>query len=362
MKYFSVPADFKKETIDKYKKLNDSYEGSSIFETFGNIKFENPFGSGRLKDTLPDVNMDRLKEYIEYSKDNGIGFNYTMNASTLKNKELTKDGIVEIKEFLKKLYGIGVRDITASLPSLIEIIKSTNDNFKIKTSTISGVNTPNKAVAYKNMGVDRIVTDEGINRNFRTLKDIVNAFGENVELLVNVVCYNNCIYRQFHYNYYCFESVENSSYFDYFINRCCQRMLNDPSIFIKNSWIRPEDIKHYYNIGIKYFKIQGRDLILRADPYKTLEYYFKESYNGDLWELIMMFDKKYIPTVRIDNKKLDGFIDPFVKIENFCKNSCANCQYCNKYIEKAIDTKDLAVYKDYINSEKYDKFSKEIKE
>ena len=41
MKYFGVPADFKKETIEKYDKLNKEYSASRVIETYGNITLEN---------------------------------------------------------------------------------------------------------------------------------------------------------------------------------------------------------------------------------------------------------------------------------------------------------------------------------
>jgi predicted nucleic-acid-binding Zn-ribbon protein len=356
-----MPADFKKSTIDGYKKLNEVYSESNILETYGNLTVQNKYNSGRRNSLLPQISLSELKKYIKYSKENGIKFTYTLNAPVLQNIEITKKGIYEIKEFLKKLYDIGVLEITASLPPLIEIIKSTNEKFKVKCSAIGGINTANKALSYKKLGVDKIVIDEGINRKFEILKDIIKAYGEEIELMVNVICYNGCVYRQFHYNSYCFESAVAYPEYKYYNIRCNQRMLNDPSIYIKNSWIRPEDIKHYYDIGIKYFKLQGRDMIMDANPCKAVEYYFKESFNGNLWELIMLFVSGNPSIVNIDNKKLDDFIKPFLQNKNFCTNSCNECHYCEGYVNKAIDRGNLDVFKNFINSDYIDKFSVEIK-
>ena len=65
---------------------------------------------------------------------------------------------------------MGIDSITVSLPSLVEIVKTLNPEIKIKVSAISTINTPNKALDYKMMGVDRIVVEEAINRDFETLK------------------------------------------------------------------------------------------------------------------------------------------------------------------------------------------------
>ncbi len=360
MKYYSLPADFKTETIDQYADLNSRYNESRVQETYGNITLGNVYGSGRSADTLPQLNHERLRHYVKYSMDHGIKFDYTLNAPSLKNMEITSDGLLKIKEFLKILCDLGIDSMTVSLPSLIEIIKTLNPEIKVKVSAISSVNTPNKALAYKKMGVDRIVAEEAVNRDFKTLKNIVEVFGDKVEVITNVVCYKNCVYRPFHYNSYIFDSVEYGSNYKYYITRCSQRMLNDPSIFLKNSWIRPEDICEYEKIGINHFKIQGRDVIQTADPAKAVEYYFKEDFDGNLWELIMLFDKNFIPSVTIDNKKLGGFIRPFIDIDNFCKNRCDQCKYCDGFVDKAMDVSRAGKFKDYVNSARYDKFSKDL--
>jgi hypothetical protein len=82
-----MPTDFKKETIDAYDKLNQSYENAKIFEIYGNMTIGNQIGSGRAFNQLPDADLLDLKLFIEYSKKKNIGFNYTINATTMRNRE-----------------------------------------------------------------------------------------------------------------------------------------------------------------------------------------------------------------------------------------------------------------------------------
>ena len=77
MKHFTMPADFKKETIDGYVRLGEQYEGCRVFDTYGNITVDNCFGSGRNVDKLPKVNLEQLHEYVQYSKRKDIDFSYT---------------------------------------------------------------------------------------------------------------------------------------------------------------------------------------------------------------------------------------------------------------------------------------------
>lgn len=342
MRYYSVPADFKKKTIDRYAELNNQYKNSKVLDTYGNITLGSYLGSGRLARQTPRVDIYDLEDYINYSKERNIDFNYTLNASHLHNKEFTEQGVSEIKKFLGKLYQIGVRSLTVSLPSLLELIRSTEYDFRIRSSVICRIDNPNRAAAYKKMGVEKIVLEESINRDFAALKNIREVFGEQVEIIVNQICDKNCMYRFFHYNMMAgdaFGTVNNTS-INYFEHRCVLQQLKSIDNLLKLCWVRPEDIKYYTEIGIHYFKLQGRHTYLQGgDPVKTVVCYFEEHYDGNLMDLLTMFANLTSFKVYVDNKKLEGFIKPFVEKENFCKNMCNKCRYCESYARKCIDYK-----------------------
>lgn len=344
MKYYSVPADFKQETIDQYEKLNNAYEDSRVIETYGNITAAagTMFESGRSVDMLPQVDFSLLSEFVSYSKQKNIDFNYTINAPHMHNKEFTREGVLQLMSFLGKLYNAGVSSLTIALPSLMEIVKRMKYNFEIKASVICQITNPFRAMGYKKLGVERLVVDESVNRDFKTLKKIRNAFGDKLEVIVNSICHKNCIYRMFHYNQIATDSVRvpDKASSNYYNHRCVLRRYENAVNLLKLSWIRPEDIKYYSAIGIRYFKIQGRNHVLKGDAVKALEYYFKESYDGDLLELLNLFNPTGSFKVSIDNKSLDGFIDPYYREENFCESDCDNCNYCESIARKCIDFKE----------------------
>lgn len=266
MKYFNIPADFKMETIDKYDELNQQYSDSKVIETYGQITLGNRIGSGRAYDLIPKLDITGLQKYIDYSAQKNIGFNYTMNTTCMGNKEFTKQGINEILGFLDELYAAGVRSLTVTLPSMIEIIRLKNYDFEIKASTVCQIINANKALAYKNLGVDKIVIDESINRDFEMLKRIRNAFGEKVEVITNVICHKNCIYEMFHHNQTSHDDGIRSgdSSATYYSHRCMMKRSENFANIMKLAWIRPEDLKYYTGIGINYFKLQGRQAILKG--------------------------------------------------------------------------------------------------
>jgi len=345
MKFFSMPADFKKETIDKYSQLNRAYasEGSRIIETYGNITVGNLFESSRPLATIPGVSLVDLRDYIEYSKQKGIDFNYTLNAINMQNREFSRKGILEIVEFLGQLYETGIRSLTIAMPTLIEIVQASKYDFKIKASTLCQVTNTTKAMAYKRKGVDKVVVDESINKNFHTLKRIRDGFGSNVEIIVNAICHKNCIYRISHYNEMAADSIagngSNEISLSYYPHRCLMQRYETVSDLLKLTWVRPEDLHYYTKIGIHHFKLQGRQAVVKGDPIRAVEAYFKESYHGDLIELLDMFDPTSSFRVFIDNKKLDGFTKPFFEKENFCKHDCIHCSYCDNFAKERIDCK-----------------------
>ncbi|MCL6589468.1 MAG: U32 family peptidase [Firmicutes bacterium] len=345
MKYFIMPADFKTETLDKYDELNKNYNDSKVIETYGQISLGTFFESGRNILEVPKVDFDRLKSYVEYSRKKGIDFNYTFNASYMNNKEFSKEGIANITSFLTRLYEIGIDSLTIALPSVIELVGSLKLRFKIKASTICQINNASKAMYYKNMGVERIVVDESVHRDFETLKRIREAFGSKVEVIANTICHKHCIYRMFHYNEEAGDSfkVVNEASATYFINRCVMRKFDSLGNLLKISWIRPEDIKFYTGIGINYFKIQGRQFMEHGrDPVKAVKHYMEESYDGSFFELLDLFlnpDGNTHP--RIENKLLDGFINVFVENPGFCKNDCGNCGYCDNFAKRFATDKVL---------------------
>lgn len=366
MKYFNIPADFKTETIDRYDELAQKYTDSKVVETYGQITLGNRIGSGRAYDLIPKIDINELERYIAYSKKKNIGFNYTLNTTCMGNKEFSKEGVREIIEFLDELHEAGVRSLTVTLPSMIEIIRLRNYDFEIKASTVCQIINANKAMSYKKMGVDKIVIDESINRDFEALKHIRNAFGEKVEVITNVICHKNCIYEMFHHNQTSHDAGINSdeSSATYYSHRCMMKRCESPENIMKLAWIRPEDLKYYTEIGINYFKLQGRQAVIKGDPVKATKCYFDEAYDGNLMELLDMFSPTNSFMVFINNKELDGFIKPFYENPGFCKNDCTICNYCNSFAKKHISMENVQEVFNMANDffGKYDHFINIVKE
>lgn len=337
MKYFNIPADFKTATVDAYERLNDTYHDSKVIETYGQITVNNAYGSGRPSDLIPKIDLNALEKYVNYSRKKGIDFNYTLNAICLSNKEFTEEGMTEFALFLKTIYEMGISSITVAIPSLIEHVKKSKYPFTIKASVLCEIVNANKAVSYQQLGADKVVLYEPINREFDNLKNIRKAFGPNTEVIVNVICHKNCIYRPFHQNQCSHDLDTDTPSVTYYAHKCMEKRVEEVGNLLRLAWIRPEDIKHYTRIGIEYFKLQGRHTAFNGDPARAVECYMKEEFDGNLMDLLDLFAPTNSFNVHLDNKSLDGFIKPFLENPQFCKESCGTCSYCDNFVKKALD-------------------------
>lgn len=183
-----------------------------------------------------------------------------------------------------------------------------------------------------------MVVDETINREFDTLLRICDVFGENVQVIVNSICHQDCQFRMFHYNQISGDSVSafNEVSGAYYPMRCGMRMYEDLSSCFKTTWVRPEDLHYYREVGVQSFKLQGRAWVLTGDPIRAVESYFKEHYDGDLKHLLWLFAPNDQFRLNLDNRLLDGFLKPFFDQPGFCHRDCSVCDYCEQWARKCF--------------------------
>jgi len=360
MYYFCVPCDFKLETLDMIRQINEKAEKFVVYEVYGQITEGEFTGSGRMTSILPSTDIKDLETYLCYCKKENISFNYVFNPSCMGNIEFNKDGIEKIKSFILSLHELGVNSITVALPSIMELIRSLDLNIEIKASAICEINSVNKAAFYKNIS-DRIVLDPDITRKFDIIENICDTFGSEVEIIVNNVCIRNCAYKMFHYNHeaHCNKNT-NQNEMNYYFHRCAMQKARDINNMLKINWIRPEDLHYYYDKGIKYFKLQGRHNTNGDNLLRTLKYYFNENYDGDLLELITLFAPYNSFQIKMDNKKLDGYIDGFYSNHNLCSEVCQKCNYCSEFLSKSINVQESILINNKATNfyQKYDQYLK----
>ena len=344
----------------------DGVKGTSVDSLFGKLPFD-VVGGARPGFVLPQINRKYVEQYIKACHERRLEFSYLLNAPCLGNLQYSKKGYGRIIDLIEWIDQSGADAVTVGIPYLINLVRKRFPRLKVKVSTTARVNTVRKALQYEDMGVEEIIIDEHINREFKTLEAIQKAVTCNLELIVNNICLWQCPYNYEHVNHDGHASREGEEddycYLQYPGYLCLYRKLTDPVELLKSPWIRPEDIPHYEHIGYQHFKIterfkktslllehvkayenrryDGNLLDLFTLPRKGaftpvhLEYFIKPEHVNimKISELEKVFDLEVRELVQIDNRKLNGFIEHFKKYD--CNlASCSDCRYCETVFEQ----------------------------
>lgn len=348
--------------------------GHHVHEVYCSLRM-GAIGSARPAACLPDSTKEQAIRHIELAHSLGMEFNYILNAPCLGNYEYSAEGRRRLYDTLAWINDAGCDTVTIAIPYLIEIVKRQFPNLKVKVSEIANVSTAQRASFFANMGIDAITIEIVCNRNFKTLESIKKVLGENIEIevVVNAGCLFQCPYHDYHNNIVCHSSQDHNSlqgfYLDYCMMRCIPRKLLFPEEIIKACWIRPEDLHHYEAIGIERFKISNRvgPLSLGA---KCLEAYTRrscedlaellsplsleiekprssrlEGFSESAWNQMVKVWAIESPSLTIDNRQLDGFIEHFKAGK--CYGQCeAGCDYCRQVAARAvkIDQREVKAY------------------
>ena len=343
-------------------------EGTSVSGLYGQI-WGDPLGGGRMALFIPKVGKEEAFSFIAEARRRGLEFNYLVNASCFDNLEFTKEGYEKIAEHLNWISSTGVDTVTVTLPFLLQMAKRYFPHLKVCVSSFARVQNVHLARYWEEMGADKIILPESIARDFDTLAVIRKAVSCELELIANHCCLFYCPLDLHHRNMVSHGSQEGHPCGGFAADYCklaCQlRKLKRPVELIKARWIRPEDLRHYEDVGIDCLKLverfRGTESLIRI-----LDAYERRSHTGNLAELLTLPQegsylspnleitqrpdlieperfKEILGVLRepfpgrlyIDNKKLDGFLDHFHKVD--CLHvDCDLCGYCDRVASQVI--------------------------
>ena len=372
--------------------LIEQIKGYPIYEVYGKLK-NDIIGGGRPDDELKDIEIINFENHVKTVRKNGIKFNYLLNGSCLSNNEQNKEWQDNLKKFLEYLLEIGVNALTITNPYILQFVKKYfGEQFTVRISTFACVDSFERAKYWEEMGADIICADfVKINRDFKTLKYMVDNLKQSkIEILATNSCLKNCPMIFTHTTALSHASDKTrgkEKYEDWSLFYCQEIQNENEEEYIKSPWVRPEDVKYYEDIGIEHFKLTERGFPT-DELVKRVRAYTNRKYDGNLIDLIQghgyldkrgeqKLEKRQVKTqgeiyneikrvrglgcprqyprnIYIDNSKLDGFIDFFLK--GNCSNNCNSCGYCKKISDKVI-TKNKEV-SDYLKElyRKYDEF------
>jgi collagenase-like PrtC family protease len=348
-----------------------------VTEVYGKLQ-KDFFGGGKCSFQIPFQSKRNFESFVQTAHEHNIEFNYLLNSACLNNREWTRKGQREINKLLDWLVDIKVDAVTVAIPYILELVKRRYPILKAFVSDLAYVDSADRAKAWEDLGAQRITLfNVEVNRNFRLIEAIRKKVKCELKLIANVNCLAHCPYYIYHGNLAAHASQSNHEsknfVIDYCRLKCRSQQLHNIVDFIRSSWIRPEDVQVYENLGIDMLKIIDRGMTTE-NLLKIVKAYAEKSYEGNLLDLFpdpkksIIFDSANIlhkikfffhpfkinvlklrkfeglltNSVYVDNRKLDGFIQQLKSID--CeKKDCEGCTYCYEVAQKAVKRNDAEI-------------------
>jgi len=298
--------------IAEFAKLSTSER--SVSSIFGSRQ-QQLIGHGRAPADVPAVKDCDIVRHAKVARDHGIQFIYLLNG---RCDHLDFDDDKVKQQFLADLEWIveEVRSdcvIVADL-RVARLVRSQYPALPIRISTIAGITRPKDLEPWLPIGINGVVLHHDVGRDFATLKKFIaflktKARDLEVELLLNESCLHGCRTRNAHYARLARAKL---GYIEGFQQNCNIPKYLDPSLLLSSRWIRPEDVRHYSELGICRFKVAGREM---STPWlgRAVSAYVVGSYQGNLIDLLTMtppgLNVAASDFVFVENSALEGFLD-----------------------------------------------------
>ena len=251
---YSIAANWDLELLDRL-------DGTSIEGLYGQM-WGDPLGGGRMALFIPKVGKEEVAHFIGETKKRELKFNYLINGTCLDNLEFTKKAYRDISEHIEWIASTGADMVTVTLPFLAEIVKREFPDLRVAVSSFARVQNVHLARIWEEMGADKIILPESISRDFRSLRLIREAVDCELELIANHCCLFQCFLDLHHRNMVSHGSQADHACGGFAPDYCklaCQRLkILKPVELIKSTWIRPEDVSHYEEVGVDCLKLVER--------------------------------------------------------------------------------------------------------
>ena len=344
-----LPYSWDLSLLQELSKINKSSRTLyPIVEVYASDKYSIT-GSGRTASTVNERKLP-LGVYIDEAHRNGIRFEYLWNAVSLGGREWDPQFQDSLYKEATDLVHAGVDGFTVTHPLLILKLKSWFPQVQVTTSVNNHLDSNekiNQLIQYT--GIDRIMLDNRRTRNFGLIRRIQARFPTHpIIVLVNEACLPDCVLQPCHQEHMANASRRDGAAAGPDLCRilCTAAKLKNPVYTLKAPWVRPEDIHHLFEAGASLIKLAGRTE--SAEWIVSLaEAYAFGKYDGDIWGLVekpgsvrpeweTVLNKK-LDACRfsVNNRDLDGFIEPFVEGSVPCvrgSHDCGACKWCERWM------------------------------
>ncbi len=346
-----MPTSFEDVLLEQLQQANEDARGRAIqvAELYGSLPVS-PTGCGRPRQSLPQVERAAFARHVAAARARGFGFNCLLNSSCTGNREFD---LAERRRFIDELFfarDVGCTALVLASPYLIDLAARHAPELRIHVSSVAFTRSTREALHYRRRGAARLILDPDTIRDFAFIRRLRRECPDlELEALCNHPCLLHCPYET-----YCYNSVSHASadaaparYEAFSLLNCNLDKLASPVEFVKGSWFRPQDVRHYEEAGVCAIKIAGRG---RSSDWlaRCAQAYLARAFDGDMMDLV--WDAQLAAAwrasgaagppprpVRVAASALDGFVEHFARHDPGCARGCGACRFCDGVAAKALD-------------------------
>lgn len=267
---------------------------STIYSFFGTFP-KAIWNGGRPDLSEPEYSLRRMKKIRNYYNSKNISIAFTFTNSLIEEEHLDDKYCNDIL----KVFHNGKNEVLINSKILEKYIRENYPKYKLNHSI-----TATENVDYLLEGYHLGVLKKSRTNDFEFLKQVPNRDRENIEILCNEMCVDNCPYTYSHYREMDNVQLGRRRMFDEGLYGFCKYTQNYNQIFtfkwLKDNsglYIDPDDIYgKYIPLGYRYFKLQGRERFnnngLTSIIYKSRKKY-QEDVGVYIKEHVIFEAKKY---------------------------------------------------------------------
>ena len=288
-----------------------------------------------------DAGNEMLEE-MRVINDLGIPSTLLYNANCYGGKAISSQFSEEIVQSVSSLLDqIDLREITTTSPFVARVVKQNFPELRVCASVNMWIGTP-QAMSYLGDDFDSYYIQREYNRDFtriRRMKTWCDENGKKLKLLANSGCMYACAFHSFHDNMVAHEQeiAAQGNAFSKYPSPCWDFMYNQKSIdaaatFLRASWIRPEDVKHYE----PYFAEMKLATRMHSNPRRVVMAYTRGRFRGNMFDLTEpSYSRRFMAHI-LDAEKFPD--DWFVYTSN-CARNCESCSYCRQAAKEMLTDK-----------------------
>jgi collagenase-like PrtC family protease len=295
------------------------------------------FGSGR--NYVHEIQLTDISRQVAFARRYNVEYSLAFNTVCFGRDKFTSAFLDDYRRLVEGIESAGVTKIILSDPYLMEITREEYPGMEIIVSVFAEVDSLNKLKFYNRLEVDRIILPHELNRDLEKLRRFREFSKCDLELILNLGCAHYCARGDSHsmFTGHYVEDMRTLIMGDCYTAWCYRHKLMHPHEFLSQDWIRPEDVKKYEEIGIKYFKLAGRATsstwIIRA-----ANAYLDGKYEGNFFDLITSYyhftdrmpDEK--SPFQADSSKMDNAMKRLMS----CGHKCESCSSCEEIFREIM--------------------------